>query len=76
MKIRIVGPSGRRLFGAPSALLDHEDLTPAIVAAGRADVVHHVRRAAGVAVHEDRDVLEVVVPPPVSLAMPADSLLR
>ena len=64
------------LLGAPLAFLDDEDLPAPVIATGWADVVHHVRGAAGIALHEDRDVLEKVVSPAIPLTMPADSLLR
>jgi hypothetical protein len=63
------------LLSAPAALLDDEDLAATVVAAGRADVMHNVRLAAGVAIHEDRYVLQEVMPAPVALAVTGDSLL-
>jgi hypothetical protein len=63
------------LLGAPAALLDDEDLAATVVPAGRADVMHHMRLAAGVAIHEDRYVLQEVMPAPVALAVTGDSLL-
>jgi hypothetical protein len=63
------------LLGAALSFFDHEHLPATIRAAGRADMMDHVRRPAGIAFHEHRDVLEIIVAPPVSLAMPRDSLL-
>ncbi|MEZ4565316.1 MAG: hypothetical protein R2853_21575 [Thermomicrobiales bacterium] len=63
------------LLSAPAALLDNEHLATTVVPAGRADVMHHMRLTAGIAIHENRNVLQVVVPAPVALAVAGDSLL-
>jgi hypothetical protein len=64
-----------RLFGASLPRFDDKDLPPAVVTARWADVVDDMRRAAGIAVHQHRNVLEEMVPPPVPLAVASNSLL-
>jgi hypothetical protein len=64
----------RELFGATPSLFDDDHLAPAVVATIRTDVMIHVRLAAGVAGHQDRHVLDEIVPAPVSLAVAGDSL--
>jgi hypothetical protein len=66
---------GAKLLGAPAALLDNEHLAATVVPAGRAHVMHHMRLTAGVAVHEDWNILQEVLPAPVALAVAGDSLL-
>jgi len=63
------------LLGAPAWLLDDKHLATAVVTTGRANVMHNVRLSAGVAVHEDRNVFQKVMPAPVALAVAGDSLL-
>ena len=58
-----------------AALLNDEYLAATVVPAGRADVMHDMRLATGVAIHEHRNVLEEVMPAPVALAVTGDSLL-
>jgi hypothetical protein len=64
----------RDLFGAALPLFDNDYLTAAVVPAIGTDVMNHVRLAASIAGHQDRHVLDKVVPPPVALAVAADPL--
>ena len=67
-------PENRDLFGAALSLLDDDDLATAVVPAVWTDVMNHMRIAAGVAGHEDRHVLDKIVPAPVALAVAANTL--
>ena len=67
--------STANFLSAPAALLDDKRLAASVVPTGRADVMHYVRLATGVAIHEDRYVLQIVMPAPVALAVTGDSLL-
>jgi hypothetical protein len=69
-----VCPENRQLLGAALSLFDHDHLSAAVVAAVGTDMVNHVWLATGVAGHEDRHVLDEVVPAPVALAVAANSL--
>lgn len=64
----------RDLFGSASSLFDDDHLATTVVPAVWTDVMDHVWLAAGVAGHQDRHVLDIVVPAPVALAVAADSL--
>jgi hypothetical protein len=64
----------RDLFGAAPSLFDHDHLAPTVITAVRTDVMNYVRLGTGVAGHEDRHVLDEVVPAPVTLPMAGDSL--
>src|SRR4051812_13438850 len=62
------------LLGAALPLFDDDHLAAAVITAIRADVMDHVRLAAGIAGDEDRHVLDEVVPPPIPLTVAGDSL--
>jgi hypothetical protein len=62
------------LFGAAFPLFDDDHLAAAVVPAIWTDVVDDVRVATGIAGHQDRHVLDKVVPAPVALAVAGDSL--
>lgn len=64
-----------KLLGPPTALFDDEHLAATVVPTGRADVMHHVRLATRIAIHQDGYILQVVMPAPVALAVAGDSLL-
>src|SRR5918998_289152 len=67
--------TGSGSFGTASALLDDDHLTATVVPARRADVMHHMRLATGVARHQHRYVLEEIMTPSVALAVARDALL-
>ena len=56
----------RDLFGAALPLFDDDHLPTAVVPAIWTDVMNHVRFGASVAGHQDRHVLDEVVPAPVA----------
>src|SRR5918994_1512692 len=68
-------PIGPGSFGPAPALFDDDYLAATVVPARRADVMHDMRLAAGIARHQHRYVLEIVVTPPVALAVAGDPLL-
>src|SRR5687768_6857058 len=63
------------LFGTAPPLLDDDHLTATVVPTCRADMMHHVLLAAGIARHQHRHVLEEIMTPPVALPMAGDALL-
>jgi hypothetical protein len=64
----------RDLLGAALPLFNDDHLAAAVVTAIWTHMVDHVWLATGVAGHEDRHMLNEVVPAPVALAVARDSL--